>query len=296
MPLKNEGEVVRFNKIVLFLGYYIFCSCFCSTNLPDISQAKMVEEKKHSKHELDRLKKSIKEHGFALSTPNGIVEAIDFLLTRSTLDSEGIINFLKSCKCDIDFSVRDDFGLNPLHIAVLQARYRALNVLLNVCSIDEIVEGRKDYIFYGSTALMIASKNNSLKCINILLDAGADVRLKNPQGKTAYDFISDAFFSQENPEEQDLVLQVMNRVLIYEGYYPSLECVICLEPLELGQSVVFGNCKHILGHQACVPSDRVKYCPICRAPRLRKDERSVIVNDYFLRKAHQANPSDESKK
>ena len=40
----------------------------------------------------------------------------------------------------------------------------------------------------GTTAVMYAAANNDLELVRALIKAGADVKLKNDQGLTAYDF------------------------------------------------------------------------------------------------------------
>ena len=79
---------------------------------------------------------------------------------------------------DVSFSIQNLMGQTPLHCVA--ARYSDLNVVISKKKIDVNVQDKKDH-----TPLHIACQANQLKCVELLLTAGADVSIKDKQGQTA---------------------------------------------------------------------------------------------------------------
>ena len=79
---------------------------------------------------------------------------------------------------DVDFSVRNMMGQTPLHF--MTARYPDLETVISKRKINVNIQDNEDH-----TLLHIACQANQLKCVELLLSAGADISIKDKQGRTA---------------------------------------------------------------------------------------------------------------
>ncbi len=91
-------------------------------------------------------------------------------------------------------NIRDDYGLSLIHITLLRNRhssnrYQLLQYLINK-GVDINTKVKTTCLGYekGQTALMKAASTGDEKAVRILLDAGADYKLKNANGETALDY------------------------------------------------------------------------------------------------------------
>ena len=79
---------------------------------------------------------------------------------------------------NVDFTARNLMGQTPLHF--MAARYADLNTVVSEVKIEVNVQDNEDH-----TLLHIACHANQLKCVKLLLSAGADISIKDKQGRTA---------------------------------------------------------------------------------------------------------------
>ncbi len=91
-------------------------------------------------------------------------------------------------KDNIDLSVRNQNGLNALHLAVASSNEKAITNMLNVkIDINSALPN-------GWTSLMIATYVNSPAVVEFLLSRGADKTLKTPEGYSALNIAKEAKF------------------------------------------------------------------------------------------------------
>jgi ankyrin repeat protein len=81
---------------------------------------------------------------------------------------------------NVSFSIRNSRGQTPLHC--MAARYSDLEELFARKKLDNSINCQDNE---GRTPLHIACQANRLKCVELLLSAGADVSVKDMQGQTA---------------------------------------------------------------------------------------------------------------
>jgi ankyrin repeat protein len=73
-------------------------------------------------------------------------------------------------------------GWTPLHWTVWKGHGEACRALVSTCGAN--VDSR---ISTGSTPLIVAASYNHLQCVEVLLELGADLALRNVAGVTALD-------------------------------------------------------------------------------------------------------------
>ena len=84
----------------------------------------------------------------------------------------------------IDYTVRNNTGQTLLIVASMKGFHRTVGEML--CNDSMHINAQDDY---GDTALIYACKNNNPQIVQLLLNAGADSRIKNKDGKTCLDSI-----------------------------------------------------------------------------------------------------------
>ena len=82
---------------------------------------------------------------------------------------------------------KDKHGKTVLHSTVEAKRYAELELLLSVMELDLNATQGKD----GKTAMCLASENNEMEIVKLLLQRGALVNVKSFSGFTAFDFARD---------------------------------------------------------------------------------------------------------
>eukprot|EP01155_Anaeramoeba_flamelloides_P023544 Anaeramoba_flamelloidesa807767_185.p2 GENE.a807767_185~~a807767_185.p2 ORF type:complete len:130 (+),score=15.86 a807767_185:135-524(+) len=80
---------------------------------------------------------------------------------------------------------KDDLGYTPIHLAVRKNETDIIKYLLkynpDLNTMDK----------FGDTPLIDSARNNNIEVVKLLICGGADKYVKNNNGKTAMDFISD---------------------------------------------------------------------------------------------------------
>ena len=75
---------------------------------------------------------------------------------------------------------RSGDGRSSLHMAALWSQVDILNVLLDVPNVDINIRDNNDW-----TPIHIASINNKLEALVVLVQRGGDIHLRNNEGRTA---------------------------------------------------------------------------------------------------------------
>jgi len=90
-----------------------------------------------------------------------------------------VVSALLAAGADISVSSRN--GSSPLHAAAAGGHAKCIALLAREKSLLDRPNHHKD------TALILAAKSRCSECVRILLDAGADARLRNADALTAAD-------------------------------------------------------------------------------------------------------------
>lgn len=100
--------------------------------------------------------------------------------TSQTID-EGFALFQYLVTRNVD--MRISYGYNVLTYASYYNNYNAVEYLIENNYYD-----KDSYDFKGDTALIIATKKNNVKIVELLINLHVDITLKNAEGKTALDY------------------------------------------------------------------------------------------------------------
>ena len=88
----------------------------------------------------------------------------------------------------INLNIRTNSGITPLHYAILIGFHDAIPYLFTYTTSSNIIVRTNIDVDAvdtdGNTALMLMKRNNDIRFANILYKAGADVSIKNNDGKS----------------------------------------------------------------------------------------------------------------
>ena len=116
----------------------------------------------------------------------------EFLPIASRLDVQACLD----AGADINSQSENEFGLAPLHLAVVAKNTQAITALLKADANTEI----QDYVS-GQTPLHYAAKYGTARIINLLIDAGAIIDAEDHSGATPLHVAASS-----NPETLDALL------------------------------------------------------------------------------------------
>ena len=105
-----------------------------------------------------------------------ICNSSNYVPSSTSTSSTDVLNTLM--ENNVSLSARNLKGQTPMHC--MAARYSDLETVTSKKKIDVNVQDNED-----RTLLHIACQANQLKCVELLLSAGADVSIKDKQGQTA---------------------------------------------------------------------------------------------------------------
>ena len=100
-------------------------------------------------------------------------------ISRTAHDSNRLDILITFIENNINFSIQNLMGQTPLHF--MAARYPDLETVNSKRKINDIVNIQDNE---DRTLLHIACQANQLKCVELLLSAGADISIKDKQGRT----------------------------------------------------------------------------------------------------------------
>lgn len=142
--------------------------------------------------------KSSQNQETAIHLSIGNEEVLDFILEieGQNINEENIKGqtaFVKACQVGCEKTVErllreekvyiydmDGYERTPLHIAVKYSHKEVVKNLLEYYKLEWI----NGFDGYGETALHLACREKSVEIVNLLLNAGADINLKNNKGQT----------------------------------------------------------------------------------------------------------------
>lgn len=117
---------------------------------------------------------------------------------------------LQECQCDHMLITVNDDGDTPLHVAVKRRYFGALRNMISWLDLDTLNMTDKQ----GMTALYLAVDLDWLKGVSILLEAGADIKIKTDQNETVINLA----VRKNNPKLLDELLSAEEE--------PELVCTI----------------------------------------------------------------------
>ncbi|EAY03713.1 ankyrin repeat protein, putative [Trichomonas vaginalis G3] len=115
-------------------------------------------------------------------------------------DEEAAIEIWNQFQAEIDPCKPDEFGSTPLHAIAANGMVELLTEVLKKPGINVNVKTLSD-----NTPLHFAAINGNNKIIKILLAAGADTKIKNKQGQTAYFEAASRFADGSGKQEVETV-------------------------------------------------------------------------------------------
>jgi hypothetical protein len=111
---------------------------------------------------------------------------VDVIKANNYIGLEWMINNKKvdlSNKVKITSYVDSQMYMSPLMYAAMWRADKCLKIILDNIPAEKIDETS----VIGKTALMYAAENGYTECVHLLVEFGADLRIKDKNGKTAYD-------------------------------------------------------------------------------------------------------------
>lgn len=120
-------------------------------------------------------------------------------LTRCRFVNEpAALRIWNEFKDKIDPCKPDEYGTTPLHAIAANGLVELLSIIVKIPGINLNVKTGS-----GNTPLHYAALNGNNKIIKILLDAGADPKVKNDQGQTAYYEAASRFADKKTNDDKD---------------------------------------------------------------------------------------------
>lgn len=139
--------------------------------------------------------------------PNWSFANSTMLQSAAGLDDIKMVSLLLEFGADVNLRARPE-NFTPLMQAALETPDTQMFELLVSAGarLDDVTHG-------GMSALMVAAEHSNIEAIRFLIAAGADIYLRTPQGKTAYDIAV-----KEGHSECAAVLhEVMSRKGLYRA-------------------------------------------------------------------------------
>ena len=124
-----------------------------------------------------------------------------FLTRCRFMNEPAAIRIWNEFKDQIDPCKPDEFGTTPLHAISANGLVELLSIIVKIPGINLNVKTGS-----GNTSLHYAALNGNNKIIKILLDAGADPKIKNDQGQTAYFEAASRFAKKKTTDEKETEL------------------------------------------------------------------------------------------
>ena len=118
-----------------------------------------------------------------LNSPPRPQESTDTLLHWAACDdNKQAIDIL--IKYGMDWEIRDEQNLNPLHSAILSGAPQAFSTLLNYLNSQQIRSFMMSPLESGDLPIHLAMKQTNPEIVKLLLDSGADCYVKNANDQT----------------------------------------------------------------------------------------------------------------
>jgi ankyrin repeat protein len=116
------------------------------------------------------------------ATSGGLKAGYDLYHAASRGDIDDILRLWEEHGDQLDVEWEDEHGFKPLHVAATGSHPDACRVLVRACraNIDSRAQNR-------TTPLILAVASNNTKCVEVLLELGADVTLRDNENDTALD-------------------------------------------------------------------------------------------------------------
>jgi ankyrin repeat protein len=118
-----------------------------------------------------------------MSVPSTKVKGQELRKAAENGTTDEILRLWRENGATLDVEHRDGFGSTPLHCAAYYGHGEACRALISTCRAR--IDSRD---LFGNTPLILAAANNKLQCVEVLMELGADITLRNDEGKTALEW------------------------------------------------------------------------------------------------------------